>query len=193
MSGALQFDADRHRYELDGRRLPGVTEVLDPYTGLDYVNRATLEAARELGTQVHTAIHLHSTGRLAHCPEHVRPYLDAWELFLDESGAVVIGSEIRVYSEKHRFAGTLDNILYWKDSYVLTDVKSGSTVPRTVGPQTASYVQAYNELTGSRLRARRCIHLRGDGTYKVHKLTATHDWNVFQAALTVYRWHRGEL
>lgn len=193
MSAVLQFDPDTHRYELGGRELPGVTKILDPYTGLDFVDRATLEAARELGTHVHQAIHLFNTDRLEHCPSRIRPYLDGWVAFLEESGAVVIASELAVHSEKYAYAGTLDEVLYWKRGEALCDVKSGSVVPKTVGPQTAAYVTAYNEQHGTKLKRRYCIHLTGDGRYKVHKLDDTRDWPIFQSALNIHRWHRGEL
>lgn len=189
----LLFDEAAHRYELGGVRLPSVTEVLDPYTGLDYVNRDALEAARLLGTHVHQAVHMHNTGTLEHCPERIRPYLDGWIAFLEESGAVVLASELRLHSPTHRYAGTCDSILHWKDRDCLVDVKSGSVVPRTVGPQTAAYVSAYNELHRARLKTRYCIHLTGDGRYKVHSLTKATDWSIFLSALNLYRWHKGEL
>lgn len=189
----LTFDESAHRYELDGHELPSVTSVLDPFTGLDYVNRDVLEAAQLLGTRVHLAVHLWNTEQMEYCPDDVRPYRDGWRDFLAESGAVVTDSELRVYSDKHRYAGTLDSILYWKGRKCVVDVKSGSVVPKTVGPQCAAYVQAYNEMHGTRLRSRRCIHLRPSGTYKVHKLEDARDFNIFQAALIMHRWHKGEL
>lgn len=188
----LQFNEATHTYTLDGRRLPSVTEVLEPYTGLDFVDRETLRAAAQLGTDVHAAIHLDSTGRLAYCPPHVEPYLDAWRRFLAESGAVVIESEVHVYEPVLGYAGTLDNILHWNDTEVLTDIKSGSVVPKTVGPQTAGYALAL-KYHGRSIRTRRCIHLRPDGTYKVHKLTDTRDATVFLSALNVWKWHKGQL
>lgn len=191
MSAVLEFDATEHRYRLDGRELPSVTKILEPYTSLEFVNRDVLAAAQELGTHVHQAIHLHNTGRLEHCPERIQPYLDGWLAFIEESGAVVIASEQRVHSDKHKYAGTLDGLLYWKGE-TLCDVKSGSVVPKTVGPQTAAYVTAFNEQHGTRLRRRCCIHLTGDGRYKVHKLDDSRDWPIFQSALNLHRWHRGE-
>lgn len=188
---SVTLDEAEHRYHVDGREVPSVTTVLSPYTGLEYVNRDLLEAAAALGTDVHAAVHLYNTGRLAHCPEHIEPYVDAWRKFLDESGAVVLESEVRVYSAKYGYAGTLDNILHWNDTDTLTDIKSGSVVPKTVGPQTAAYVHAVNEMRGTNLRARRCIHLRPDGTYKVHRLTETTDWSIFLSCLNVWRWRYG--
>lgn len=189
----LTFDEAAHKYHLDGRELPSVTTVLDPYTSLEFVDRATLEAAAELGTHVHSAVHLFNVGRLESCPERIQPYVDAWAKFLSESGAVVIGSEMRVHSEKHGYAGTLDSLLYWSERECVVDVKSGSVVPKTVGPQTAAYVTAHNEMYSAKVRTRYCLHLRPDGTYKAHKLDDPRDWTIFQSALNLHRWHKGEL
>jgi hypothetical protein len=190
MSAALQFDPASHEYRLEGRRLPSVTEILDPYTGLEYVDRSTLEAARELGTHVHEAVHLYNTGRLAHCPERIVPYLEGWKAFLAESGAVVTASEMRVHSDEHQYAGTLDSLAYWTGRDCLIDVKSGSIVPKTVGPQTSAYVDALNEQHGTRVRLRYCIHLTGDGRYRSHKLTDVRDRHIFQSALNIHNWYR---
>lgn len=185
---ALFFDPVGHRYELAGRELPSVTTILDPYTGLDYVDRDTLEAARELGTDVHAAVHYHNTGQLEHCPERIKPYLDGWIRFLAETGAVVLASECRVYSQKHGFAGTLDSLIYWKNREHIVDVKSGSVVPKTVGPQLAGYLTAYNELHGTKVRSRQCVHLLGDGTYRLHEQKDARDSTIFQSALNLWRW-----
>lgn len=186
----LQFDGADHVYRLDGGRVPGVTQVLEPYTGLEFVNREVLRAAADFGRNVHMACHLFNRDELDFdaLDPALRPYVDAWALFLEQTGAVVIASEFPVYSERHRYAGTPDVLLDWNAREVLTDLKSTASVPRTVGPQTAAYVEAYNEMTGKRIRDRYCLHLKPDGKYSSHKLTNARDWTVFQSCLNVHRW-----
>jgi hypothetical protein len=187
----IEFDEPSHRYTVDGREFPSVTGILEPYTGLSYVDRELLHKAAEFGNHVHLACHLHDRGELdeATLDQALVPYLDGWKRFLDDSGAIVILSEYRVASRKHGFAGTFDKLLFWGKSERLADIKSGSVLPKTVGPQTAGYVEGYAEETGQRIRDRYCIHLPGDGKYKSHKLTDARDWSIFKSCLNVHNWY----
>lgn len=186
----LEFDEASHTYSLGGVRVPSVTQILDAYSGLEFVKPDVLAAAAEFGQHVHEACHLFNEERLDWASLHPElvPYVKAWERFLEDTGAVVLGSEERVVSRRHGFAGTLDSRLAWGRSTRLVDIKSTSGVPRTVGPQTAAYAEAHAEATGERLRDRYCVHLKPDGKYTVHKLEDPRDWEIFKAALVLHRW-----
>ena len=185
----IEFSAERHEYRIGGTRWPSVTEVLDPLLELDGIPKHLLKAAAEFGSHVHQACHLHNVGALnwSTLDPVLAPYVEAWRDFLDENNAIVIASEQRVAHPKLRYAGTLDAIIRLKGQKVLADIKTSATVPRTVGPQTAAYQYALGDLT----TVRRCVHLRPDGTYRLHKLTDRADWNLFLSALNVHQWrHR---
>ena len=188
----IEFEPISHTYTVDGRVLPSVTQVLEPYTGLEFVNRELLKRAAEFGSNVHQACHLYNMDDLDRdsLDPALVPYVDAWEKFLDDTGAVVILSEHRVASRKHGYAGTFDTLVHWGKSQRKIDIKSGTVLPRTVGPQTAAYVEAYAEETGVKIRDRYCLHLKGDGTYSSHKLTDPRDWDIFKAALMLCNWHK---
>jgi len=187
----IEFEPVNHIYTVDGLEVPSVTHVLEPYSSLQYVDRELLRRAAVFGDHVHQACHLFDRGELDEDtldPELV-PYLDGWKQFLADSGAVVILSEYRVASRKHGYAGTFDKLLFWGKSKRLVDVKSGSVLPKTVGPQVAAYVEAYAE-QGERIRDRYCVHLPGAGKYKSHRLNDPRDWNIFKAALVMHNWYQ---
>lgn len=185
----LAFNAESHTYTLDGRALPSVTQVLDPLNELDGVPRDVLAAATEFGTHVHLACDLHDAGRLdrAALDPALEPYLCAWERFLAEADACVIESELRVHHPLG-FAGTVDKIIMWRGKHHVLDIKSGTTVPRTWRPQTAAYREAVLQQRLACSTVRYCVHLRGDGTYVLHKSNDPADWSVFVSALNLYRW-----
>lgn len=185
----LTFEPEEHRYFVDGREVPSVTKILEPYSCLEFVDKELLKRASEFGTNVHTACHLHDCGELdrAALDPELEPYLAGWEQFLADTGATVVLSEYRVASA-YGYAGTFDKLVAWGKSLRLIDIKSGSVVPRTVGPQVAAYVQAYAEESGAKIRDRYCLHLPGDGKYHAHKLNDARDWSIFQSALNVHRW-----
>lgn len=186
----IEFDAATHRYRLDGQPVPSVTQVLDPYTGLEFVNADLLRRAAEFGSHVHEACHLFNQGALdtATLDPALAPYVAAWSSFLEDSDATVLLSEHRVASRKLGFAGTLDTIVWWGKSKRLVDIKTSAGVPKTVGPQTAAYATAYREQTGEALKHRYCVQLKENGKYALRKLDDPQDWQIFQSALILNRW-----
>lgn len=186
----LEFDAALHEYHKDGRKLPSVTQVLEPYYGLEFVDWDKLKAAQEFGTHVHEACHLLNIGELNRMSlsSSVKAYVHGWERFLDESGLVVIESESRVCHDKMGYAGTLDVIGAFpeKTNQVLIDIKTGASAPKTVGPQTA----AYNEARGKRIPRYCCLLM--PHAYNLIPLTDVRDFDIFKAALTLHRWRTGE-
>jgi len=191
---ALAFNAADHTYHLGQRQLPGVTSVLQPYyDGLEYVDWQRLKMLAEFGNHVHLACHLHNTGELDEdsLDPVVATYLAGWKLFLRQSGYVVTHSEERVYHKELLYAGTLDNVGHFPPLPkqgrwpCIVDIKTGLTMPRTVGPQTAAYMAARGK------RMRRFCCLVGPETYKLVELKDPRDFDIFKAALTLYRWRTG--
>lgn len=184
MTEGLEFDAEGHVYRFKGRVVPGVTSILEPLQFLDGVPWSILEAAREFGTHVHLACHLHNIGQLDEelLDPALKPYLAGWKEFLDNSGFVVTSSEQRVYHSQLGYAGTADAFGTMIDTTWVIDIKSG-VVPDTVGAQLAAYQQAYEP----RPRRRMCVQLIGDGDYRVHEQKDLSDFALFQSALNIYK------
>lgn len=190
----LTFNEGDHTYDLDGMNVPGVTSVLDPYSGLEFMreHRAELlQRAGEFGNHVHQACHLLNLEELDwdSLDPTLVPYVRAWEDFLEDTGAIVVKSEHKVYSVRHKFAGTLDVIVDWKQRLRMIDLKTTASIPKTVGPQTAAYKEAHAEMTGQYISDRYCLLLKPDGRYKSKKLDNPADWTIFQSALNVYNWY----
>lgn len=192
----LQFDAEQHRYTLNGRHVPSVTQVLDPLNVLDGIPWDVLEAAREFGNHVHAACHLFNLDDLdwSSLDSVLASYVRGYQRFLIETGFVVLASEERVASVGCMYAGTLDlrGVLPQRKRKrrALIDIKSTAVLPRTVGPQTAAYDRANYEMTGEKSDCRFCLHLKPDD-YKLVELTdgpGIQDFTLFLSALNVHRW-----
>lgn len=194
LAADLQFDAANHRYTVGGERLPSVTEVLDPLLELDGIPKHVLKAAAEFGTHVHMACDLYDRGVLDEpaLDPHLAPYLAAWKIFLKDTGAKVLATELRVLHPQLRYAGTLDKIVVWPNRKrarnAQLDIKSGE-VPRTVGPQTAAYADALRHTRPEFAGADRyAIQLRPDATYRLIKQNDPRDFHIFVSALNLHRW-----
>ena len=187
----LEFDAESHAYTAGQRRVPSVTQILEPFQNFDKVAPDVLRRAQEFGTAVHKACELENQGTLDEetVTDDIAEYLDGYRLFLRESGAAVIDSEVRVFHEKQWYAGTCDLVLFWRDAYWIADIKTGA-VPKTVGAQLAAYRYAYLNNTG-RNCLRLCISLRRRA-YQLHELRQNQDWAFFKAARHCHHHITGE-
>lgn len=189
--GRLKFYEGDHIYELDGVMVPSVTQILDPYSGLEFADPEALAIAQEFGTHVHDACHLWNIGELdyeALCEDEdnkaLLSYLEGWIMFCEKTGFRASESELMVYHDKLKYAGKSDNLGRFSErgDDTLVDIKTGSSIPKTVGPQTA----AYTEALGKRLK-RLCVLLKPNN-YSVKQLTDPNDFSIFKAALTLHRW-----
>lgn len=145
----LAFRAEDHTYRLDGASVPGVTTALKLISAADYahVDPALMERAAALGTDVHKLIELDCLNELDVDALHpdLLPYYQGWREFLSASGFVVLLSESKVASRRHRYAGQLD--LFGKLNGVLSmvDAKRVARVMPSTGPQTMAYTNALRE------------------------------------------------
>lgn len=195
----LEFNQPAHAYRLDGKPVPSVTQalgVLESYLGIP---ESVLEAARQRGELVHQGCDqidrevFDADAWQAVLPE-LAPWFEGYRNWLADSGATILSSESRVGSPKYGYAGTLDAVAEIRGRLVLIDRKATAAIPPTVGPQTAAYLQAYQETypgkaTGQRF-ARYCLHLNPSHArgYKFAPLNDPADWSVFVSCLNVKKW-----
>ena len=197
VDAAVVRDAQKHRYYASGRQLKGVTSLLSAVQiiDLEYVRRnkpELLQDRSELGTVVHDATLFYDEADLDESclSDVVAAYLGQWKRFREETGFVPILREQRVYSPSMGYAGTLDRcglVRRPHEAAILLDVKTGSSVPRGVGPQTAAYARALRELEIVDVSERWCVKL-SPKTYRVQPLKKPTDWRAFEAALWLDNW-----
>ena len=193
-AAALTFDADSHTYRYGDRPVPSVSRILRianirfdesgavQKDGFDFVDPDLLRRARIFGQHVHLATDLLDKGQLdeEQLDLLLLPYLNAYKLFLSETGFHVTHSEELVYHARYKYAGRLDKRGTWRGTTWLLDVKSG-LVPRSVGLQTAAYREACVEKPRKRL----CLQLMRN-RYKLHKCDSDTDWSHFLSALNLH-------
>ena len=201
MTVTVTFEPLRHEYRVGGVIVPHVTGIIRALSGYAGVPAEALRKAAERGDAVHYATHLSDLDDLdeTSLPIEIVGYVAAWRLLVEETGFRVIASEARVDSARYRYAGTLDRVgtfsrlKHMRPSAICeVDLKSVATLMAAVGPQTAGYMQAWNEQhpRKKRIEYRFAAHLRADGTYRLHECTDPSDWSVFLSALTISNWQR---
>lgn len=197
-SPSISFDEATHTYtDALGRKVPGVTTILKPITSEAYrfVDPALMETAAKLGQRVHRVIELDNENDLDEesLAADLVPYLASWRQFRAQSGFELAGSEVRVHSATHGYAGTLDLVGKLKGRLCIIDAKRTAAVPRSAAPQTAAYAEAWREMTGtSRLERieRFALHLYPKG-WSLVPFRDAGDFRLFLSLLNVHNFMHG--
>ncbi len=184
----IDFDEAAHRYVVDGKVRPSVTQILEVVDEIWRVPFEVLERARKLGTAVHRATELFDRDDLdeSSVDPAIEPYLRSYQRFRSETGFVPDHVEMRLYHAQMGYCGTLDRVGQMNGKRALLDIKSGEEWP-SHGPQTAAYEQAFEHMTKQKVSARFGLYLRDDGTYRLQPKKDPSDWSVFLACLTIQR------
>lgn len=187
----LEFDASTHVYRWNGSPVPSVTQILAPLgSDFRFVKPDVLDRSRDLGQAVHQMIELDAAGVLdeSSVTGVLACYLEQWRRFVAATGFRVSYSELRLYSARYGYAGTLDLLGVLDRHETLIDTKTGA-VPRVAKPQTAAYANLLVE-NGMALKSlrRRALDLKPDSWHLSDEYRDPRDLNVFLAALTLHNW-----
>lgn len=204
----LVFDEKTHSYTYDGRRLPGVTSVLNELVRVEYGDREfyvntlngqtiaaeVIRSAGDYGRAVHKVMDLalnHGIDAIFY-PEEIEPSVKALVQWQADYRPELIAVEQRVHSLKYWYAGTFDILCYLPltKRLALIDVKTGEGA--LTGPQTAAYLEAWRECTGERKAIDR-YKLRlpkvAGETYRLIPCANPQDWVYFTHRLFAREFH----
>jgi len=186
------LNPENHEYAVAGKVKISVTQVLAE-NGLsdfvNFINPLTLERAMKFGKAVHTACEYHDRGILnyATVDKAIIPYLEGWKKYLKEWEVEILEIEKSHYSKAWNFCGTPDRIVLERGLMTLPDIKSVTTLGKSVGLQLAGYKILADE-NKQKIKNRVAVQLKEDGTYKRVPYKEKSDVNVFKSMLTTYGW-----
>lgn len=205
----LTFEPGPHRYTLDGRHVPSVTQILKS-AGLidfDHVPIYTLAVAMERGRHVHAAIHFYNERDLdvarfeREFPE-CAGYLRGWISFCEQRRFVPVLNEHRIASRALRVAGTADCFGVLDGEAVLLDFATGRPEDVAKDLQTAAYLGLALEwaadpdaddhalqvfLDEHRSVARCGVALRRDATFTIERYADPADFRHFLTLVDAHR------
>lgn len=183
-----EFFAEGHRYEYQGRDLPGVTTVLKATGFVDFegVPEGNLERARDRGDVVHKACHLANLGTLD-WPDFRRTNADivgqveAWEKFKRDTGYETFMSEQPLAEPIYGYATTVDDFgAFTGGRWAVVERKTGKK-PWWVKYQTAGQARCFPFEIG-----RAAVELHADGTYRLEHHERMEDYRRWVAAVSTY-------
>jgi hypothetical protein len=219
----FEFNEKTHSYTLDGKPLTGVTTILgtiakpaliqwaaneavkyvkENLTDINDLDKVLLEAKKahtskrdksaDVGSLAHNWIEKWIRGEKQAITDDIKPMIDN---FLQWSkGVNFLESELRVYSEKYWYAGTLDFIAEIDGEKWLGDFKTSSGIYPEMFYQTAAYQNALQEMgLHQDIKGHIIVNLTKDGRLNVQKSTEYEEnRKAFMGALAIYR-RQGQL
>lgn len=166
MGKLIFFEAD-HSYEVDGKKLPSVSEIIRFLSREIYANATQyqLDHAADRGTRVHKACE--NIDRYGSCEvdAEIEPYVMAYIQFLKDKKPEWKLIETSLCDLHDGFAGTLDRYGVIDGKLVIVDLKSNSSIkPVLVTAQLNGYrcLALENEY---KVNAIASLHLKKDGKY----------------------------
>lgn len=194
----LTFDPVAHRYFWNGRPVPNVTRIIEPWTDWSRIPPAVLERARQKGTVRHKLVEADCLGTTDQYewPEWTKGARQAWEKCKAETGFVAWASERKLYHRLYGFAGTAD--LFGEFTKLKgvagpcnVDVKGSDYAGAAIGLQLAAYTDTWNEDAPKDLRVpmlnRFALILKDNGSYQLIRYPDPDDWMDFVAALRQFK------
>ena len=183
---SLEFYDKSHVYELDGDRIPCVSDLCR-FIHKEIYKDAPLwqmEAAADRGTKVHAATEaLDKTGR-AEIEDSYLPYLQAYAQFRQEHEVQWELIEYADYHPELMYAGTIDRYGMVDGYRTLVDLK---TTYRVYKPLCGASLNLYRLILEARQKTVErlmIIHLKKDGTYKLVNIPI--DGAVAMALITLH-------
>lgn len=189
---ALTFEADRHEYRVDGAVVPSVTQILSACgISIDFEELAgksrriglAIDDKRAIGQAVHADAHAYDDNDLdwSTVDDRVRPYVEAWATFRQNSGLIPLTRERRVFEPHLRYAGTLDGVFAKAPAVrVLADIKCGDPESAGARYQLAAYQLAHDlEHPHEPIHERWSVQLT-PGRTTPYRVTRYDDWRDFE-------------
>lgn len=171
-----------HIYKLGDRIIPGVTDTIQANFG---TRPWYSEWHAGKGKAVHLAIHYLVTGQLNW--DSVDPQIinrvKAFQKFHNETRFSIVESELKMYSERLQFAGTLD-LIFSGQGLILGDIKSH--IEPILELQLGAYSLLYEERFKKKIKKACGIQLKDNGDYQLKWYKdVTRIQRIFLASLTV--------
>lgn len=172
-----------------------VTEIIAPFTGIEFVDSALLSFASERGKRVHKHIEGILRGWSFEQEDPlISPYIRSFEAFWDgykhnfEGGDSLI--EKRLYSDQHMITGQPDLIVEKEDRILIVDWKTSSKFHKSWYLQGAAYrYMAELQYGEDHVDDVLFVKLNKNAKATLYK-TSEHkeNLNIFMDCLRLYRW-----
>ena len=165
----IKFNEKDHTYEVDGKRLPSVTEILDllSYKEFNSIDQSTLYYASQRGTAVHEATVDIDLNDVAEVDGETEPYIKAYMTFVQDYKPNYFGIEEQVANTQQGYAGTVDRYGLLGDRSFVMDIKTVASPNRLTYIKVCLQTYLYSLCLDYESPMLLALFLKKDGTYRV--------------------------
>ena len=159
----IDFNEAAHAYTIDGRPVPSVTQVLSEMLG-DPTNGWGEQYHLDRGSAAHELYAMMARGedlRLYDYDQRLAGHVAAWRAWNAAERPKFEAIEKPVAHAHYGYAGTPDAVCIIGGVTTMIDYKQLAGKRDLL--QTAAYVLAYEDMTGSRVKAIQSLQIDGDG------------------------------
>lgn len=196
---------DSRFYQRNGQYYPSVTHVLSCYPKgphfedwlkkVGYASEYIIKKAAEEGTQVHNLCEDYLNGKeCSFLNQYGNPAYppNVWSMFLnfvdfwETHKPTLIETEVHLFSDILKVAGTCDLIIKLNDELWVLDLKTSNHLQTTYDLQTAVYSQCYEECFGKKIDKRGILWLKSKsrGEDKTGKRIKGKHWEIVESDRT---------
>lgn len=184
----LTFDDAGHKYKLNGRPLPTVSEIVSLISGNTYagIPAEILNNAAAFGTDVHKMIQVYNETGIIKYTDDFKKYhcLNEW-VKLSERFEKIVQNEIMVHYFD-LYAGTFDSLAIIDGDLILIDYKTTNKFHRlNVTIQLNLYRIAYEWKTGKKVRKLAAIWLPKHRPGKIEYVDLIDDFELLETVKNV--------
>lgn len=168
MAQLLFFDQG-HRYTIDGRELPSVSQLCRFLSREIYgdVNQFTLDAAASRGTKVHKATEALDLYGKVDVDDDILPYLKAYLKFRREHDVKWEKVEHATYHPEDGYAGTIDRYGSVDSKRAIVDIKTTYTIHKPLCAASLNLYRRAMEAHSFEVDTLYILHLKKDETYRL--------------------------
>jgi ATP-dependent exoDNAse (exonuclease V) beta subunit len=170
---------DSRYYRRNGEFYPSITFVLQIYPKgkqfenwlkqVGFASEYIVKKASEDGTKVHELVESYLLGKeLSFLNKHGQPQYDSevWKMFLkfvefwETFKPKLVETEVHLFSDELKVAGTCDLIVEIDGELWLLDIKTSNQIHSTYELQTSIYTQCYKECYGKKIQRQGILWLK---------------------------------
>lgn len=172
----ITFDEKTHTYEVDGKKYPSVTQILDllSYEEFGKIDKSVLENASKRGTAIHEATEALDLGSVADVDGETEPYVQAYMDFCRDYKPNYFGIEEVVANTQQGYCGTIDRYGKMGETEFVLDIKTVASPNRLTYIKVALQTYLYSLCVDYENPKLFALFLRKDGTYRL--LNCTQWW-----------------
>jgi len=191
-------------YEVGDQEYISVTTVLSIISKgdglLNWYAKLGFEKAKEVmkekgkrGTTVHKTIEQYLRGNIKNFdlqPKEIKTFCEPVAKWVNDMGLDIMDIERIVYSDKSRFAGSLDILAKLPDGKIIIgDFKTSKAIYNTYFLQLAAYAKALQEKDKIKVDSLVIIRPDEDGELEIQSMDNIDElYEIFLSALKIYKW-----